>query len=315
EARRLELYPAAVNLRDLLRNVADVIRLRADQKELVFVFDIAPDLPRNVVLDEKRLRQVLLNLLGNAVKFTDAGSVTLRSRAELIADGGGRQARIHIEVQDTGVGMTPEDQQKIFEPFEQVGERRRRAGGTGLGLAISRALVRLMGAELCVDSAPGRGSRFWFELTAPLASTAAARDAAERPIVGYAGPRRRVLVADDVPTNRALVVDVLGNLGFEIAQAADGAEAVAAAQAAPPDLAVLDLAMPVMSGLDATRRLRSLPALRHVPIVMVSANPSEADQNECLAAGADVFLTKPINVDELIRVVGKLLRLTWEYAG
>ncbi|HEU0203073.1 MAG TPA: AAA family ATPase [Burkholderiaceae bacterium] len=314
EARRLELYPAAVDLRDLLRNVADVIRLRADQKELVFVFDLAPGLPRNVVLDEKRLRQVLLNLLGNAVKFTDAGSVTLRARAELLGDGG-KQARICIDVQDTGVGMTPEDQQKIFEPFEQVGERRRRAGGTGLGLAISRALVHLMGAELCVDSAPGRGSRFWFELSVPLASTGVSPAAAERPITGYAGPRRHVLVADDVPTNRALVADVLSNLGFETTQAADGAEAVAAAQAVRPDLAVLDLAMPVMSGVEAIRRLRSLPALRSVPIVVVSANPSEASKNECLAAGADAFLTKPIQVDELIRLVGKLLQLTWQYAG
>jgi signal transduction histidine kinase/DNA-binding NarL/FixJ family response regulator len=309
EAGKTELYPTTTEPRAFLRGIADIIEIKAEEKGLGFVLDAAPDLPRSVAVDEKRLRQVLLNLLGNAVKFTDKGRVRL-GVSRLPAEPA--QARLRFEVQDTGVGIDTRDVQSIFEPFEQVGEAHRRAGGTGLGLAISRQLVRLMNAEIHVDSRPGEGSEFSFELLLPLLEPADVVPLAEpRTVAGYGGPRRSVLIADDVPGNRAMLVDMLRPLGFDTSEASDGSQVLLAMAERTPDMVLMDMSMPVMDGLEATRRLRVQPQWSKVPVIAVSANAGEIDQSECLAAGANGFLSKPIDRQALLDQIARSLSLSW----
>jgi CheY-like chemotaxis protein len=194
---------------------------------------------------------VLLNLLSNALEFTDRGEIGLD--IQRLPDGN-HDARLRFAVHDSGVGIEAAQLEIIFQPFEQVGELPRRAGGTGLGLAISRQLARLMGGEIQVESTPGRGSRFWFELSAPIAEPTATVPRERRAVVAYLGPPRRVLVVDDVPANRAVLTDLLTSVGFMVHEAADGQQARDQAQALRPDLIVLDVMLPVLDGLAVTRR-------------------------------------------------------------
>jgi signal transduction histidine kinase/ActR/RegA family two-component response regulator len=309
EAGKTELYPTRVDPRGFLRSIGDIIRIKAEEKNLSFVFEAAADLPHAVAVDEKRLRQVLLNLLGNAVKFTDQGMVRLGVRRMPATDGG---AQLRFEVQDTGIGIAEHDRQAIFEPFEQLGDAHRRSGGTGLGLAISRQLVRLMGSDIRVESRPGHGSLFWFDLALPLLEPA---DVVELPaagvIAGYAGARRTVLVVDDVAGNRTMLVDLLKPLGFETREAADGQAALQVLEAARADIVLIDMAMPVLNGFDTIRRLRAMPGWERTPVVGVSANASDADRAQCMAAGATGFLSKPIDRDALLGLMAEHLGLEW----
>jgi PAS domain S-box-containing protein len=316
EAGKLELYPEPVHLLTLLTVVADIIRVRAEQKSLHFVYDVTPHLPQAVLADEKRLRQVLLNLLGNAVNFTDRGRVRFGVQVLAQDETDETGARLRFEVEDTGVGMTPEQLGKLFQPFGRVGDVRRRPG-TGLGLMISHQLVHFMGGEIHVESRPDEGSRFWFDATLPVAELAAPLRPSERVAVGYEGQRRKVLVADDVVGNRAVLLDLMSGLGFEVHEAANGQEAIEQAIAASPDLVVMDLVMPVMGGLDAMhciRRDRQARGLARLPFIVVSAIANEDDQAESVAARADAFLTKPIDQESLLRIIGAQLGLTWVYA-
>jgi PAS domain S-box-containing protein len=309
EAGKFELCPGAVNLPGFLQVVADIIRVKAEQHSLLFFYEASPDLPMAVRADEKRLRQVLLNLLVNAVKFTKRGQVRLRVQCQL---GDNDQVRLRFEIQDTGVGISPAQLETIFQPFEQAGDVQSRRGGTGLGLAISRQLVHSMGGEIHVESALGKGSRFWFDVDVPLEAEVATRPA-ERVATGYQGPRRKVLIVDDVVANRAMLVDLLSTLGFEVQEAANGQEGLEQAQESWPDLILTDIMMPVMDGLEATRRIRRLPHGRGVPILAVSASASLEDQARSLAGGASAFLTKPIDQGRLLHEIGAHLGLSWTY--
>ncbi|WP_437982107.1 AAA family ATPase [Sorangium sp. So ce117] len=316
EAGKIELYPEPIHLSAFLTVVADIIRVRAEQKSLHFVYEVTPLLPQAVLADEKRLRQVLLNLLGNAVKFTDRGRVRFGVQVLAQDETDETGARLRFEVEDTGVGMTPEQLARLFQPFGRVGDVRRRPG-TGLGLMISRQLVHLMGSEIHVESRPDEGSRFWFDATLPVAEIAASLRPSERVAVDYEGPRRKVLVADDMVGNRAVLSDLLSSLGFEVCEAANGQEAIEQAMAASPDLVVMDLVMPVMGGLKAIhciRRDRQARGLARLPFIVVSASANEEDQAESVAAGADAFLSKPIDQESLLRIIGAQLGLTWVYA-
>ncbi|HEY0859261.1 MAG TPA: ATP-binding protein [Albitalea sp.] len=308
EAGRLELHPVRFDLPATLAAVAELIRVKAQEKQLQFAYESAPDLPMAVEGDETRLRQVLLNLLGNAVKFTDRGEVRLV--AQVLARDAGR-ARLRFEVVDTGVGIAEQDRARVFQPFEQVGDVERRAGGTGLGLSISTQLVRLMGSSMSLHSVPGQGSRFWFDLDLPIArETAPAATAAPR-INGYEGTRRRVLVVDDVAMNRSLLTELLSGLGFRVEEAGDGLQALEQARSHAPDLVLMDIVMPVLDGLGAIRRMRELPALQGVPVIATSASASSHDRDASLEAGATAFLPKPIDHDGLLREIGRLLSLRW----
>jgi PAS domain S-box-containing protein len=308
ESGRLELSQGLIELPKFIEAMPAMVRVRARQKGIEFMLDTSASLPPLVRGDENRLRQVLLNLLGNAIKFTDAGQVTLRVRS---TPQGASRARLRFEIEDTGPGIEEQHLSTIFEPFEQVGDLQHRVGGTGLGLAISRELVRSMGSEIEVHSVLGRGSIFSFAVSLPTAQALAAPLHDRPPVRGYAGVRKKVLVVDDVAENRAVVVDFMGRLGFDVHEASDGAQGLRQAQAIEPDLILMDNVMPTMNGLETTRRLRELPRLRAVPIIAWSASATRADVELSLATGADVFLPKPIDFDLLVEHIGSLLQLSW----
>jgi signal transduction histidine kinase len=306
EAGHTDLNPAPLDLCGLLQAVVNLMRVKADEKRLAFNFDAGPGLPDTVLADERRLRQVLLNLLGNAIKFTDQGTVTLRASAQAQD---ATQVLLRLEVEDTGIGMRPEDQERIFKPFEQVGDMQRRAGGTGLGLAITRALVNDMGGQVQVSSEFGRGTRFGVELPLPVVPALEAAPRQEPSLTRYAGPARRVLVVDDVAANRMLMRDFLTNAGFEVALATDGSELLEAARGFRPDLILMDSVMPSVDGIEATRQLRRDAELAAVPVIAVSASATAEHRTACLQAGVNVFLTKPVSLEELQAHIARELGL------
>jgi CheY-like chemotaxis protein len=305
EAGKLELNPVDMSPVRFVQTIADIVRVKAAQKGLELVCDLAPDLPSWVRVDEKRLRQVLLNLLSNAVKFTDSGLVTLQVRFV-------PPDRLGFEVRDTGIGIAADQLGAIFEPFEQVGDAQRRLAGTGLGLAISRQYARLMGGEIQVESQVGRGSTFRFDVRATPLQTATPV-AASRSVTGYAGPRRKILVVDDVAENRAVARDLLASFGFEVAEAANGQDGLEMAQRLRPDLVLLDVAMPKQDGLEVARMLRQHETFREIPIIAMSASVSASDSAQCLAAGMNAFLPKPLDADKLLEQMARLLGLDWIY--
>lgn len=308
ETGKLALDAHALHFRDFLQVVADIVRVRAEQKGLSFSVLAGADLPSAVLADETRLRQILLNLLGNAVKFTDHGEVGLAVRQ--IADDG-KTVRLGFEVRDTGIGLDEDHLDRIFDPFEQVLDSSRRFGGTGLGLTISRQLVRLMGSEIHVESRPGEGSRFWFELSLPRLATGVVEPSPQPDVTGYEGRRHRVLVADDVTDNRAMLAAMLQPLGFDIGHAADGQQALQQVQETNVDLVLMDVVMPVMDGLEAIRRIREFMGERPLPIIAISANASSVDGDRCMAAGANAFIVKPIDRSRLLEQVAEHLQLRW----
>jgi PAS domain S-box-containing protein len=311
ETGKMKLSPAPIHFLNFLEHIASIVRARAKAKGLSFRFEKQNALPTWVEADETRLRQVLLNLLDNAIKFTEEGNVTLRVKQM------GKSADLQIlrfEVQDTGIGIAPDQVERAFQPFEQVGDLAHRAKGTGLGLAISRQLVRLMGGDIHVQSEPGQGSTFWFEVALPVAVVEAVpAPPPERLISGYRGPRRTILVVDDVPSNRAVLVDLLAPLGFEVVEAADGQQAIHLAQALRPDLILMDRWLPVLDGFEAAQRMRQNPELPRMPIVAVSASVSEEDQAQSREAGIDAFLPKPVHWSRLVPLLEEYLGLEWEY--
>ena len=309
EAGRLELDIELTDLPALLGTVCDIVRVEVQRKQLAFDYEAVGTLPATVRADGKRLRQVLLNLLNNAVKFTVEGRVGLRVT---VLEADASQVRLRFEVSDTGIGIAADQLKRLFRPFEQAGGVQRRFGGAGLGLAICRQLVGLMGCDIQVESREGEGSRFTFDIALPLAvqgQPATATGAED--ITGYEGPRRRVLVVDDLAGNRVPLVQVLGQLGFEVIEAANGAEALDRISAHRPDLVLMDSVMPVMDGAETTRRLRRDARWSHLPVITVSANASEADRADSLAAGADGFIAKPVDFSRLLAEMARLLQLAW----
>jgi CheY-like chemotaxis protein len=264
-----------------------------------------------VTIDETLLREVLLNLLGTADKFTDRGTVSLRVLRAPSATGDEATVRLRFEVADTGIGMSAQQVGRLFQPFEQVADMPRCAGGTGLGLAISQQLVRLMGGDIDVASEPDKGSLFWFEVAAPVVAASPANVAPQRTIVGYEGERKRVLIVDDVPQNRAMLVDLLQSVGFIVAAAENGLECLVLLDSFKPDLIVMDVMMPVIDGNETTRRIRQMPAWSRVPIIAVTAGANPEDEARCREAGADAFLAKPVEHDVLLGAIGTQLALTW----
>jgi signal transduction histidine kinase/CheY-like chemotaxis protein len=308
EAGKLELQPGAVDLRVFLHGIANIIGIRAENKALDFSCTLAPDLPAFVQVDEKRLRQILLNLLSNAVKFTDQGRVDLQVK---LVSQSAQEARLSFAVKDTGTGILPEQLEKVFRPFEQVGGVQHRAGGTGLGLGISRQLAQLMGSEILVESVWGQGSCFSFVLSSVTIAAGLAPDEAGGTVVGYEGPRKRLLVVDDIEANRSVMSEILTALGFDVTQAINGLEALANVQSMVPDLILTDVLMPVMGGVDLMLRMQALPDVCQVPLIAISAGVTNEKQRECMAAGAKAFLTKPIDLAALVQAIGSLLHLTW----
>lgn len=312
EARKLELYNQDFHFPNLLTGVTEICRIKAQQKNVEFLYQASNNLPQAVHSDDKRLRQVLINLLGNAIKFTDSGSVTLA--VEILATSA-NQSQIRFQITDTGVGMTPEQVEKIFLPFEQVGDHNRRAQGTGLGLAITQKIVQLMGSEISVTSTLGKGSTFSFELSLLGAKTTVSTNKVDhsKQIQGYQGKPRQILVVDDLESNRAIIINLLVPLGFQVWEAENGQEGLEQVTKLQPDLVITDLAMPELDGLEMTRRLRHMPEFQNLAIIASSANVYESVQKSSVQAGCQAFLPKPIQASELCNQLQQLLDLTWVY--
>ncbi|MBE8966133.1 response regulator [Nostocales cyanobacterium LEGE 12452] len=312
EARKLELYPSDTNFPALLEGIAEMMRVRASQKGISFTYQPDSNLPVGIRVDEKRLRQVLINLLGNAIKFTDEGGVTFRVKAHKLE---AATYQIRFEVEDTGVGISPIGLTKIFQPFEQVGDVKKQGEGTGLGLAISLQIVSLMGSTLNVDSKLGQGSTFWFEVELPEAQEWAVslRITKQGKIVGFEGSKRQVLIVDDRWENRSVLVSLLEPLGFAVIAVNNAKEGLDKAKKIHPDLIITDLMMPEMDGYEMLRQLRQIPELQNVPAIASSASVFESNQNESIAAGADAFLSKPVEASALLKLLEKYLNLKWIY--
>ena len=292
EAGRLELADEAFDPVQLVDGVVTLLSPRAQEKGIALDTQVALDLPVSLRGDAGRLRQVLLNLVGNAIKFTDAGFVRVEAACPGRGDG---VARLHLAVSDSGIGIAEEMQPRLFREFTQVDHSAtRRFGGTGLGLAISRRLVEAMGGEIGVESAPGRGSRFWVRVTLPTAEPIeAAAEPSSRP---EALRPLRILVAEDNPLNQEVALGLLSRQGHTVEIAANGREAVEAVQRTRFDVVLMDVHMPVLDGLSATREIRSLAGERgRVPILALSASAFSDESEQCLAAGMDAHLPKPID--------------------
>jgi signal transduction histidine kinase/DNA-binding NarL/FixJ family response regulator len=306
EAGKLELRDESIDLDSLLQHVEDLIRVRADKAGLRFAVERPPALPKRIRGDARALRQVLLNLLGNAIKFTDpGGSVALK-----IAQTGGRW---QFQICDSGIGMAADQLENIFEPFHRVENAERRVEGTGLGLAITRRLIEALRGSITVASEPGSGSTFSVDLDLSVDTCAADVLQSARTVVGYAGERLRVLVADDDGVSRDLAADFLAGLGFEVRRAPDGAAALEQLRAGTVDLLVTDLVMPRVDGMELIRAVRSAPGAHAPKIIAVSASASEYTSQEALEAGCDAFLPKPLHLADLLDRITSLLRVEWQY--
>ncbi len=304
DAGKVAIETTTFDLAELVRGVAAIIEPRAAEKGLDIAIEVAGDLPRHVVGDVARVRQVLLNLLANAIKFTESGTIVVRVTADATP-------LIRFEVTDTGAGIAPEVLPWLFDDFVQADSTSsRRYGGAGLGLAICRRLVTLMGGRIGAESGLGQGSRFWFTVPlhpgdAALAMTTTSLRPAED-MAPRAGLRLRILLAEDNPINQEVAVGLLEQEGHLVDVVPDGAEAVEAAANADYDLVLMDMRMPGMDGLEATRQIRALKGPRgQVPIIAMTANALTADIERCLAAGMDDHVAKPVTPEALFTAIAR----------
>ena len=296
EAGKMELESVPLHPESVADGAISIVRSQAAMKGLELRSELAPNLPAWVLGDPARLRQILLNLLNNAIKFTDEGEVLLRA--------GAQGSLLRFEVVDTGVGIPHESQSLLFRHFSQVDRSAsRRFVGTGLGLAICKRLVDAMGGTIGVSSMPGQGSTFWFTVNRPVTEAPIHEDAgaAQRRL----SPPVRILVVEDILTNQIIVQSMLEGAGHEVVVVNNGAEAVAAVQGRPYDLVLMDMEMPEMNGVTAARVIRTSDPMHELPIVALSANAMPEEIARCREAGMDDHLAKPIDRDELLRTVAK----------
>ena len=305
EAGKLDIVPAPFRVRRLLDDAIAPMRPHLASKGLAHSVDVGADVPDAVLGDSLRLNQVLTNLLGNALKFTEAGSVTLRVRT---LDLGDHDVRLRFEVQDTGIGIPADQHGKIFEAFTQAdGTSTRRVGGTGLGLTISAHLVQLMGGRIEVESSPGNGSSFHFALTLPLAT--APPPPPPPPAIPTNLPRMRVLVVEDNAVNRLVVERLLDRMGHEVVVVENGIQAVERTASEAFDAVLMDVQMPEMDGLEATRRIRARESAggRRQPVIALTAHAMKGDEERCLASGMDAYLSKPLQSAALAAVLARVV--------
>ena len=320
ESGRIAINESVFCLHDLLNELKLMFRSRVSAQGLQLLMEWdAASIPRYVVGDEGKLRQVLANLMGNAVKFTVTGGIVVRVRADAVIGKAGEDEtvlRLVVEVEDTGPGISTGEIDRIFGYFQQ-GCAGVKAGGTGLGLTISRKFVEMMGGELTVTSQVGKGSCFRFQvLLKPTVEVADQDKSPSRRIIGLkpgTGPFR-ILVVDDAPTNRVLLCTLLQPVGFEVAEASNGVEALAVFDKWSPSAILMDMRMPLMDGYEATRRLKSTEAGRATPVIAVTASIFADSKDQVTAAGVDVYLKKPFKVKELFDVLEKCLGLQYVFA-
>ena len=308
EAGRLQIYRDEVNMPEFLNQIADMIRLQAQDNGLDFVFEAPKTLPAIVHADEKRLRQVLLNLLSNAIRYTPEGRIALRVAYS------NQVARFDIE--DTGIGIPDADLDRIFQPFERIEDPEHpNKLGAGLGLTITKLLTKAMGGDISVRSTLGKGSCFSVRLMlAPVAASGRPREAAQRTIRGYEGRRRTILLVDDDPNHVGFVGDALTRLGFAVEVEDSGHGCLEAAAKLDPDVVLLDISMPGMDGWETARHLRESGA-RRIPIIMISADPRQDSQRDAAAAYHEAYLMKPLRLPALLDCMKQHMDLQWIHDG
>jgi signal transduction histidine kinase/ActR/RegA family two-component response regulator len=311
EAGRITLTENAFDLYQLLRTIQEMFQLKAESKGLQLSIECTPDLPDYIYTDESKLRQILINLLGNAVKFTQEGGVILRVRAK-------EQEKITsphpfsliFEVEDTGPGIAPNELESLFEPFVQTETGRKSQQGTGLGLPISRKFVQLMAGDITVNSTPGQGTIFQFDIQVKLAEVADLPEPQQtRRVLGLepGQPEYRILVVDDRDLNRRLLTKLLSPVGFQVREAENGQEAIAVWSSWEPHLIWMDMRMPVMNGYEATKQIKSDLKGQATAIVALTASILEEEKAVVLGAGYDDFVRKPFREDAIWEKIAKYL--------
>ncbi len=320
EANKLELYITAFNLPNFLFSIVEFFKIKFEEKNLEFNYQFSSALPPAIYGDEKRLRQIILNLLGNAVKFTDAGTVDFQ--VEVIDNSQKKQTfqdsqikTIKFTVKDTGIGMSKVELEKIFLPFEQGGDSTRKQEGTGLGLAITKRLLKMMNSELLVESKLGEGSCFSFEIDCEETQEITYSNYTNYPklIIGYEGEKKKILVIDDRWENRSVVLNLLEPLGFKVKEAKNGKEGLETANLFKPHLVIVDLVMPIMDGFEFARRMRKIPQFKDTPIIAMSASILDFEAQKSINSGCNDFLPKPVNLEELLKKLADFLKLQWNY--
>lgn len=308
EAQKVELIPTDFHFPAFLQGVAEMCRIRAQIKNIEFHYQLAAELPIGIRADEKRLRQVLINLVSNAIKFTDVGSVTFSINYT-------SEGKIRFQIRDTGIGIVPEKLQIIFQPFEQAGNSRQLIEGTGLGLAISQKIVEFMGSTIEVQSEVNVGSIFQFDVNLPIADewvkTSQTDDYGQ--IIGIKDWQPKVLVVDDKWENRSVIAHLLTPIGFEVAEATNGQEGWLKIWEFQPDLIITDLLMPEFDGFELIKRVRESESFKNIVIIVSSASVFETDQHRSLEVGGNVFIPKPIQATELFQKLQQYLHLEWLY--
>ncbi|MGE5658643.1 MAG: CBS domain-containing protein [Actinomycetota bacterium] len=342
EALKIEISLVEFDFNEFLKSISDLFRMRAAQNNIAFIYQQFSHLPTFIRADQKRLRQILMNLLGNAIKFTRSGRVSFK--VGFVASQVWEEpekvlwetndyhcpvinakcplpsalclaSKIRFQIEDTGIGIEANQLEEIFLPFHQVGKDTHLIEGTGLGLSISQKLAQMMGSEIHVRSTLGQGSTFWLDLELPCveACCGVARSTdSDRRIVGFTGPQRKVLLVDDNPVNRTWLRNLLAPLGFEIFEATDGQDCLRKAVKHRPDAILMDLMMPGMDGFETTWRLRQLPELKNVALLALSTSIFQSSQPESSVSGYH-FLSKPVEVRQLLERLRVLMGLEWIY--
>jgi CheY-like chemotaxis protein len=323
ESGKMDIRARSFDLYRMVQGLGEMFEVRARQKGLTLTVDHALDVPQYIKTDDGKLRQVLINLLGNAIKFTHTGSVTLR--VSVANRDAGRQeldsqhCSLLFSVQDTGIGIAPEDLAHIFKPFAQLQSGNLSQQGTGLGLAISHQHVELLGGRLEVKSEVGVGSTFSVEIPV-LGGAAADAPTSPKKVVGIVpgqsvenGGPFRILIAEDVDVNRRFLVKLLLSYGFEVREAVNGEEALSIWKDWQPHLIFMDLRMPVLDGLEVTRRIKATPQAQKTVIIIVTANVFEGDRDAVLMQGCDDFIRKPIRESQIFQALQKHLGIQFVY--
>ncbi len=336
EAAQITLTCDHLDFYGLLDNLYRLLKLKAQRQNLDLFFEIPPDVPRYIQGDERKLRQVLLNLLGNALKFTEQGSVRLsvtpvdreihsdpnsaaNSDPPTPLEAGVGRSQLRFRVEDTGSGIEAEAIDRLFQPFTQTKSGLESRGGTGLGLSISQQFIRLMGGEIQVQSAVGIGSCFSFEIPVDLGSVSEIQRQSQLPgQVKHLTPGQReyrILVVEDEPTNQLLLVEFLKTIGFKVRAVNNGRQAVEIAPQWQPDLIWMDMRMPELNGYEATRQIKALPECQHTIIIALTASAFEEERSAILASGCDDFTRKPFREVEILAKMQRYLGVDYEYEG
>jgi PAS domain S-box-containing protein len=312
EAGRLELNPLNIDLHLLFADINMFFREQARSKHLQFIFETAVDMPQYVIVDDNKLRRIFINLIGNALKFTDEGGVAVRIRMDKLND---RQSFLVVEIQDSGPGIPEEEIDKLFKHFVQTSTGINNSSGTGLGLALSRELAILMGGDIKVSSEVEKGTIFTFNVNVEIGESETSFDNGRKGVIGYEKPEEnyRILVVDDKEENLHVAVKLLSLVGFDTKEAVNGEDAIAKFETWNPHLILMDMRMPVMDGYEATRLIKSTVKGQFVPIVALTASSFEDERRKTIAIGMQGYIRKPFRESELFGTIGSILNIKYIY--